>query len=164
MPMGFPANFAEKESTCNAGDPGSIPGLGRSPEEGIGNPLQYSCASLVVQMVKNLTAMRETWVQSLVEELRSHMPWGRKAHMLQQRAHRTQPRPRQNEELVQPKIKGKLNMQLKNYWLNEEIKGEIKNYSKTNENATQDLWGERKPVLRERFIEQATSINKKNLK
>ena len=35
------------------------------------------------------------------------------------------------------------------------IKGEIKNYSKTNENATQDLWGERKPVLRERFIEQA---------
>ena len=44
------------------------------------------------------------------------------------------------------------------------IKGEIKNYSKTNENATQDLWGERKPVLRERFIEQATSINKKNLK
>ena len=44
------------------------------------------------------------------------------------------------------------------------IKGEIKNYSKTNENATQDLWGERKPVLRERFIEQATSINKKNPK
>ena len=35
------------------------------------------------------------------------------------------------------------------------IKGEIKNYSKTNENATQDLWGERKPVLREKFIEQA---------
>ena len=65
MPMGFPANFAEKESTCNAGDPGSIPGLGRSPEEGIGNPLQYSCASLVVQMVMNLTAMRETWVRSL---------------------------------------------------------------------------------------------------
>ena len=32
-----------KASVCNAGDPGSIPGLGRSPEEGNGNPLQYSC-------------------------------------------------------------------------------------------------------------------------
>ena len=32
-----------KESACNAGDPGSIPGLGRSPGEGNGNPLQYSC-------------------------------------------------------------------------------------------------------------------------
>ena len=32
-----------KESACNAGDPGSIPGLGRPPEEGNGNPLQYSC-------------------------------------------------------------------------------------------------------------------------
>ena len=32
-----------KESTCNAGDPGSIPGLGRSPREGHGNPLKYSC-------------------------------------------------------------------------------------------------------------------------
>ena len=32
-----------KASACNAGDPGSIPGLGRSPEEGNGNPLQYSC-------------------------------------------------------------------------------------------------------------------------
>ena len=32
-----------KESACNAGDPGSIPGLGRSPEKGNGNPLQYSC-------------------------------------------------------------------------------------------------------------------------
>ena len=32
-----------KESTYNAGDPGSVPGLGRSPGEGNGNPLQYSC-------------------------------------------------------------------------------------------------------------------------
>ena len=54
-----------KKSTCNAGDPGSIPGLGRSPGEGIGYPLQYSRASLVIQMVKNLTAIWETWVQSL---------------------------------------------------------------------------------------------------
>ena len=40
---GFPGSSAGKESTCNAGNPGSIPGLGRSPGEGNGNPLQYSC-------------------------------------------------------------------------------------------------------------------------
>ena len=50
-----------KESTCNAGDPGSIPGSGRSTREGIGYPLQYSWASLVAQLVKNMPAMRETW-------------------------------------------------------------------------------------------------------
>ena len=50
---------------CNAGDPGSIPGLERFPGEGIGYPLQYSWASLVAQLVKNLPAMRETWVRSL---------------------------------------------------------------------------------------------------
>ena len=42
-----------------------IPGLGRSPREGIGYPLQYSWASLVAQMVKNVPVMRETWVRSL---------------------------------------------------------------------------------------------------
>ena len=41
-----------KESTCNAGDPSSIPGLGRSAGEGIGYPLQYPWASLVAQLVK----------------------------------------------------------------------------------------------------------------
>ena len=40
--MGFSGGLAGKESTCNARDPGSIPGLGRSPREGNGNPLQYS--------------------------------------------------------------------------------------------------------------------------
>ena len=54
-----------KESASNAGDPGLIPGLGRSPEEGIGYPLQYSWASLLAQLVKNPSAMRETWVRSL---------------------------------------------------------------------------------------------------
>ena len=39
----FPGGSAGKESACNVGDPGLIPGLGRSPEEGNGNPLQYSC-------------------------------------------------------------------------------------------------------------------------
>ena len=46
----------------NAGFLGSVPGLGRSPGEGNGNPLQYSWASLVAQLVKNLPAMGETWV------------------------------------------------------------------------------------------------------
>ena len=81
-------------SACNVGNMGSIPGLGRSPGEGNGNPLHYSCLEnpmdggawraavhgvaksrtrlsdftvtfLVPQMVKNLPAMQETWVQSL---------------------------------------------------------------------------------------------------
>ena len=51
-----------KESACDAGDPGSISGSGRSAGEGIGYPLQYSWASLVAQRVGNLQAMLETWV------------------------------------------------------------------------------------------------------
>ena len=39
----FPGGSVSKESACNAGNPGSVPGLGRSPGEGNGNPLQYSC-------------------------------------------------------------------------------------------------------------------------
>ena len=61
----FPDSSADKESACNAGDPGSIPGSGRSPGEGIGYPLQYSWASLMAQLGKNLPAMWETWVQFL---------------------------------------------------------------------------------------------------
>ena len=41
--LGFPGGSDSKESACNAGDPGSIPGSGRSPGEGNDNPLQYSC-------------------------------------------------------------------------------------------------------------------------
>ena len=41
--MGFPGASHGKESACNAGDPGLIPGLGRSPGEGNGYPLQYPC-------------------------------------------------------------------------------------------------------------------------
>ena len=62
---GFPDSSVGKESACNAGDPGSIPGSGRSAGEAIGYPLQYSWASLVAQLVKNPPAMRETWVLSL---------------------------------------------------------------------------------------------------
>ena len=51
-----------KESACNAGDPGLILGLQRSPGEGIGYSLQYSWASLVAQMVKNPPAMWETCI------------------------------------------------------------------------------------------------------
>ena len=63
--MGFPGGSAGKESACNPGEPGLIPGSGRSPGEGKGYPLQCSWASLLNQMVKNPPAMRETWVRSL---------------------------------------------------------------------------------------------------
>ena len=61
---GFNGSSASNESTCNAGDPGSIPGSGRSTGEGRSYLLQCS-SSLVAQLAKNLPAMRETWVQSL---------------------------------------------------------------------------------------------------
>ena len=55
----FAGSSFGKESTCNAGDPGSVPGLGSSHGEGIGYPLQYSWASLVTQTIKNLPATGE---------------------------------------------------------------------------------------------------------
>ena len=70
--MGWAAAFPRgahssvgKESACNAGDLGSIPGLGRSAGGGIGYPFQYSWTSHVAQLVKNLPAKREAWVRSL---------------------------------------------------------------------------------------------------
>ena len=60
--LGFPGNSDGKESACNVGDLGSIPGLGRSPGGGHGNPLQYSC-------LENPHGQR-----SLVD----YSPWGRK--------------------------------------------------------------------------------------
>ena len=97
--MGFPGSSSGKESTCNAGDPGLIPGLRRSPGEGMIYSLQYSWASLVAQMVKTLPAMQQIWVWSLghegpleretathssilacripwTEELAGYSPWG----------------------------------------------------------------------------------------
>ena len=95
MGEGFPGSSDGKASAYNTGDLGSIPGLGRSPGEGNGTPLQYSClknpmdqgawwatvhvvaesdtteqlslswTSLVAQMVKRLPTTRETWVRSL---------------------------------------------------------------------------------------------------
>ena len=67
-PRGFPDSSVDKESACNAGDPGSIPGSRRSPGEGIGYTFQYSWASFVAQLVKNPPAMRKTWVQFLGQE------------------------------------------------------------------------------------------------
>ena len=62
---GFPDSSVGKDSNSNVGDPGLIPGSGRTAGEVIGYPLQFSWASLVAQLAKNLTAMQETWVQSL---------------------------------------------------------------------------------------------------
>ena len=64
MTMGFPHSLVGKESACSAGDPDSVPRLGRSNAERIGYPLLYSCASLVAQLVKNPPAMWETWVRT----------------------------------------------------------------------------------------------------
>ena len=60
--MVFPDSSVGEESACNAGDPSSIPGSGRSSGEGIGYPLQYSWASLEAQLVKILPAVWEIWV------------------------------------------------------------------------------------------------------
>ena len=58
---GFPDSSVRIESTCNAGEPSLIPGSGRSAGEGICYPLQFSGASLVAQLIKNLPAMWDTW-------------------------------------------------------------------------------------------------------
>ena len=71
--MGFPGGSAGKESICNAGNPSWIPRSERSSGEEIGYPLQYSWASMVAQLVKNLPAMQETWVRPLVGKI----PWRR---------------------------------------------------------------------------------------
>ena len=68
MKLGFPDSSIGKESACNAGDSGLIPGSGRSAGEGIGYPPQYSWASLVAQLVEYPSATRETWVRSLDSE------------------------------------------------------------------------------------------------
>ena len=63
--LGFPSSSADKESSRNAGDSGSIPGLGWSPGEGKGYPFQYSWTSLMDNTIKNMPSMWETWAQSL---------------------------------------------------------------------------------------------------
>ena len=58
--LGFSDSSVAKESSCNVGDLGLIPGSGRSAGEGVGYPLQYSWVSLVAKLVKNPPAMQET--------------------------------------------------------------------------------------------------------
>ena len=95
-PKDFPGSSAGKESACNAEDPGSIPGLGRSTGEGIGYLLQYSWACLVAQLVNSPLAVQETWVQPmgredpLEEKTATHpstlawrIPWTEKSSRLQ---------------------------------------------------------------------------------
>ena len=74
----FSDSSVGKESAWNAGDPGSICGSGRSGGERIGYPLQYSWASLVARLVKNLPAMSKTWVQFLGWE--DHLEKGKATH------------------------------------------------------------------------------------
>ena len=84
-----PDSSVGEESACNTGDLGSIPGLGRCPGEGIGYPLQYSWASLVAQLVKDLPTMRRpgfnSWVGKISwrrERLLIPVFWPRKFHRL----------------------------------------------------------------------------------
>ena len=70
---GFLGDLDSKEFICSAGNLGSVPGLGRSPGGGQGNPLQYSWASLMAQLVKNPRAMWETWFDFWVRKI----PWRR---------------------------------------------------------------------------------------
>ena len=63
--LGLPSSSVGKESACNVGNPGWIPGSERSAGEGIGYPFQHSWTYLVAQLVENLPAMWENCVQSL---------------------------------------------------------------------------------------------------
>ena len=85
MSKGFPDSSVGKEFTCNARDPSSIPGSGRSTGEGIGYPLQYSWASLVAQLVKNSPALQKTWIEKIPwrrERLPTLVFWPREFHAL----------------------------------------------------------------------------------
>ena len=89
--LSFPGSSAGKESACNAGDPSLIPGLGSSPGEGIGYPLQFCWASLVAQTVKihlqcgrpgfNAWVRKIPWRKGMVTH--SSIPvWRSTAHVL----------------------------------------------------------------------------------
>ena len=68
--LGFPGSSADKESTCNAGDPGSVTGFGRPPWGGHGNPLQYSCL--------NSRWIEEPGLQAMQLQDMGYSSWGHK--------------------------------------------------------------------------------------
>ena len=85
----FPDSSVGKESACNAGDPGLIPGLGRSTGEGIAYPIQYSWASLVAQLKRILlrsgSPRFDPWVRKIPwrrERIPTPVFWPRKFHEL----------------------------------------------------------------------------------
>ena len=88
---GFPGSSTSKESSCNAGGLGSIPGLGSSPGEDIGYPLQYSWVSVVTLLVKNPTgSMGDLGSSTLEKGMAAHasilawrIPWTEKPGGLQ---------------------------------------------------------------------------------
>ena len=65
VPKGFPGGSNDKESACDVDDVGSSPGLGRSPEEGNGNPLQYTC-------LENSMTEEPGGLQSMVSQRAGH--------------------------------------------------------------------------------------------
>ena len=62
-PIDFPGGSDGEESACNAGDPGSIPGLGRAPGEGDGYPLQYSCLENPMDGGTWLATVTKSWTR-----------------------------------------------------------------------------------------------------
>ena len=88
----LPGGSVGKESTCNAGDPGSIPGWGRSPGEGNSNPLQYSCLKKPIDR----------------RSLQGYSPWGHKESDMTQwlNHHHHHSRPAANIILDGEKLKG----------------------------------------------------------
>ena len=76
---GFPGGSEDKASACNAGDPGSIPGLERSPGEGNVNPLQYSCLEnpmdrVAWRAIVHRVAKSQTWLRDFtLEEKKNHI-------------------------------------------------------------------------------------------
>ena len=70
--VGLPRWLSGKESTCDAGDAGLIPGSGRSPGEGNGKPLQYSCSENPEQEEPG------AWTEPGQRSLVGYSPWGRK--------------------------------------------------------------------------------------